>query len=194
MAGQRLRLLILCEDSLHREFIERLADRWDIGPRQRTVLTAPAAQGSGAKFVLDQFVEFVRRWRSMRHDGNVGAIVAIDGDERGVLRRHQEFAALLKAAGEPALDPEDQRFAFMIPCWHIETWIAWLCGHRPVDEQTSYKPGDPRGAAVAYKINSREYSARLAVKDWTPAAPDESVHVPSLVAVRQEFRRLGVRA
>ena len=192
MANPRLRLLILCEDSLQQEFIERLADRWAIGPRQRTVQTAPAAQGSGAKFVLDRFVEFVKFWRSLRHDGNVGAIVVIDGDEKGVLRRRQEFVALLRAAGESALNPNDPRFVVVIPCWHVETWIAWLCGHRPVDERTSYKPGDPHGAAVAYKIKSREYSARLAAKSWTPPAVDEAVHLPSLASARQELRRLGV--
>ncbi len=156
MANPRLRLLILCEDSLQQEFIERLADRWAIGPRQRTVQTAPAAQ------------------------------------EKGVLRRRQEFAALLRAAGESALNPNDPRFVVVIPCWHVETWIAWLCGHRPVDERTSYKPGDPHGAAVAYKIKSREYSARLAAKSWTPPAVDEAVHLPSLASARQELRRLGV--
>ncbi|MBK7824962.1 hypothetical protein [Nannocystis sp.] len=194
MSSQRLRLLILCEDRLQQEFIERLADRWAVGPRQRTVLTAPAAQGSGAKFVLDNYVDFVRRWRSLRHDGNVGAIVIIDGDEKGILRRRQEFAALIHAAGESALDADDPRFAIVIPCWHIETWIAWLCGHRPVDERTCYKPGDPHGAAVAHKIKSRDYSTRLAVKSWTPPVTDEASQVPSLASARQELRRLGVIA
>jgi len=185
-------LLILCEDSLQQEFIERLADRWTIGPRQRTILTAPASRGSGAQFVLDQFVRFVRRWRSMRHDENVGALVVIDGDEKGMSRRRQDLAELLAAAEEPALELDDPRFAVLVPCWHIETWIAWLCGHRPVDQHTRYKAADPQGAVVGRRIESREYSARLAVKAWTPPAPDEAVHIPSLSFARQELRRLGV--
>lgn len=192
MSSHRLRLLILCEDRLQRDFIERLADRWDVGPRQRTVDTAPEARGSGAKFVIDRYVDFVKKWRSLRHDGNVGAIVAIDGDERGVARRRQDFAAILKAAGEPALDVDDPRFAIVIPCWHIETWIAWLCGHRPVDERTRYKLADPEGAAVARKIEGGDYSARVAARAWTPPAADEAAHVPSLASARQELRRLGV--
>lgn len=194
MNNQRLRLHVLCEDSLHREFVERLADRWGIGPRQREIDAAPFARRSAAQYVIDQFVDFVRRWRSKNHDGNVAAIVVIDGDEKGILRRRQEFTALLKANGEPALNVNDPRFAIVIPCWHIETWIAWLCNHRPVDEGTRYKVADAHGAAVAHKIKSRDYTARLAVESWMPPATDEASHVPSLASARQELRRLGVVA
>lgn len=194
MNSQRRRLHVLCEDSLHREFIERLADRWGIGKRQIEVDAAPVAEASAAKYVLDHFVEFVRYWRSKNHDGNVIAIVVIDGDEKGILRRRQEFVALLKGAGEPAIEPDDPRFAVVVPCWHIETWVAWLCGHRPVDEQTRYKVADPQGASVARRIKSREYSARLAAKSWTPPHADEPSRVPSLANARQELRRLGVSA
>ena len=118
----------------------------------------------------------------------------IDGDEKGIPRRRQDFAALLKATGEPAIDADDPRFAVVIPCWHIETWIAWLCGHRPVDESTRYKVADPQGSAAARKIKERTYSASLAAKSWTPPAADEATHVPSLASARQELRRLGVTA
>ena len=90
MQSRRLWLRVLCEDSLHRGFVERLADRWQVGPRQRSIDAAPAAHGSAAKYVLDHFVEFVRLWRSHTHDENVGALVMIDGDERGMPRRRQE--------------------------------------------------------------------------------------------------------
>ena len=191
MNSQRLRLLILCEDQLHQAFVERLADRWEVGPRQRKVKAAPHARGSAAQFVLDNFVGFVKSWRS-QHDANVGGLVVIDGDEHGLARRRQQLIAKLAEAGEPSLDRGDPRFAILIPCWHIETWIAWLCGHRPVDEQTCYKPEDPRGSEVGRRIKRGEYSARMAVKAWTPARGDEVEHVPSLDASRAELRRLGV--
>ena len=106
--------------------------------------------------------------------------------------RRQQLIAKLAEAGEPALDRGDPRFAIVIPCWHIETWIAWLCGHRPVDEQACYKPEDPRGSEVGRKIKKGEYSARMAVKSWIPAHGDEAAQVPSLAAARDELRRLGV--
>lgn len=191
MNSQRLRLLILCEDELHQAFVERLADRWDVGPRQRKIKAAPHARGSAAQFVVDNFVGFVKSWRS-QHDANVGGLVVIDGDEHGLACRRQQLIAKLAEAGEPALDRGDPRFAIVIPCWHIETWIAWLCGHRPVDEQACYKPEDPRGSEVGRKIKKGEYSARMAVKSWIPAHGDEAAQVPSLTAARDELRRLGV--
>lgn len=193
MRSPRLRLLVLCEDALQRGFIERLADRWEIGPRQRQINAAPAALESAAGYVLDNFVPFVDRWRSQRHDENVGAIVVIDGDEKGLQTRHHDLAVKLRAAGKPALDPRDPRFVILVPCWHIETWIAWLCGHRPVDERTRYKAThSTQGREVARMIERGVYSARLAAASWAPPAADEADHVPSLAAARGELRRLGV--
>jgi len=106
MNSQRLRLLILCEDQLHQAFVERLAKHWDVGPRQRKVKAAPQARGSAAKFVLDNFVGFVKSWRS-QHDANVVGLVVIDGDEHGLLRRRQQLIAKLAEAGEAALFSAD---------------------------------------------------------------------------------------
>lgn len=194
MTSGRLRLHILCEDRLHRRFIERLADRWKIGPRQRTIQAAPAARGSAAGFVLEHFVEAVRLWRAERHDLNVKLLVVIDGDEVGYQRRMQRLSQLLADGGLAALSPTDPGAAILVPTWHIETWIAWLCGHRPIDETTRYKPGDPAGAAVGRLIESDVHSVRRAVDAWLPAASDETSHVPALTRGRAELRRLGLSA
>ena len=191
MDSQKLRLNVLCEDRLHKNFVERLADRRGIGSWQRMIQASPHAPGSGAQFVLDNFVGFVKLCRS-QHDVNVAGLVVIDGDEHGFQRRRQQVNDLLRGASEPPLDPKDRRFAMITPCWHIETWIAWLCGHRPVDERTRYKLDNPQGREVSRKIDRGEYSARNAVKSWTPPCSDEAVHVPSLAASRGELRRLGV--
>jgi len=191
MDSDKLRLHVLCEDRLHKNFVEHLAERWGIGWWHRTIQASPHAPGSAAQFVLDNFVSFVKECRS-QHDANVVGLVVLDGDEHGLQRRRQQVNDLLKGAGEPPLDPKDHRFAMITPCWHIETWIAWLCGHRPIDERTRYKADDPRGREVSRKINKGEYSARIAVKSWTPPHSDEAVHVPSLAASREELRRLGV--
>lgn len=192
MNRRRLRLRVLCEDALQQGLVERLADRWQIGPRQRHIDASPAARGSAARYVLDHFVDFVRTWRAHSHDENVGALVVIDGDERGLAHRRQELAERLRTAGEGPLDPTDPRFVIIVPCWHIETWIAWLYGHRPVDEHTRYKSADPHGRDVGRLIESGAYSPRLAAQAWTPPAADEASHVPSLTSARQELRRLGV--
>lgn len=192
--SQRRKLLVLCEDGLHSRFVARLAERWGIGPRELMLDAAPRAQGSAAHYVLNRFVEFVKRWRTERGNTDASALVIIDGDEKGSRLRRQQCLEKLRAAGEPALDPTDTRFAIIVPCWHIETWIAWLCEHRPIDEETRYKPEDPHGGEVGRKIRDGEYSAKQAVKAWMPPMEGEDLHVPSLCAARIELRRFGVTA
>ncbi|WP_437726414.1 hypothetical protein [Sorangium sp. So ce861] len=121
----------------------------------------------------------------------MGLLVVVDGDEHGVARRRQQLAQKLKDSKLEPIAPSDP-VAIVVPTWHIETWIAWLCGHRPVDEQTRYKEDDEAGCVVGRKIERGEYSPQRAVDAWTPPAADEEAHAPSLTEARREVRRLGV--
>jgi hypothetical protein len=192
MKSRRRRLHVLCEDDLHQRFVERLADRWSIGPRQRRIDAAPRAEGSAAHYVLSRYVAAVKGWRAESHDANVALLVVVDGDERGVASRRQQLAQALKGAQVEALAPSDP-VVVIVPTWHIETWIAWLCGHRPIDERTRYKPDDGPGGVVGRKIRSGEYSPRRAADAWLPPASDEGAHVPALTDARRELdSRLAV--
>jgi hypothetical protein len=187
-----LRLFVLCEDELHKRFVERLADRFGIGPRRRQIDASPNARGSAADYVIDNYVGAIKRWRSASHDENVGLLVVIDGDEKGVVRRRQELAKRLKEAHVDPVKPAD-RAAIVIPTWHVETWIAWLCGHRPIDERTRYKPDDRDGASAARLILNGDYNPQKAVDAWMPPETDERVHVPSITDARRELsQRLGM--
>ena len=190
MKSQRRRLHVLCEDELHQRFVECLADRWHIGPRQRQITASPKAKGSASQYVLDNYVDAVKRWRADSHDTNVGLLVVIDGDNEGSDRRRRELALRLKDAKMAPIAVSDP-VAIVVPTWHIETWIAWLCGHRPLDEQTRYKPDDVSGGVVGRKIRSGEYTPQRAADAWTPPAPDEAIYLPALTEARLEVRRLG---
>ncbi len=192
MKSRRRRLHVLCEDELHQRFVERLADRWHIGPRQRRVDASPSARGSASQYVLTHYAAAVKRWRAESHDANVGLLVVVDGDEHGLAARRRQLAEALKGAGMAAVEPSDP-VAVVVPTWHIETWIAWLCGHRPIDERTRYKPDDVVGGAVGRRIRSGEYTPQRAVDAWTPPASDEAAHVPALTDARRELAdRLAV--
>ncbi|WP_437735816.1 hypothetical protein [Sorangium sp. So ce1335] len=188
---KRRRLHVLCEDALQQRFVERLADRWGIGPRQRKIDASPRARGSAAQYVLERYTDAVRQWRAESHDANVGLLVVVDGDEHGVARRRQQLAQKLKESKQEPIAPSDP-VAVVVPTWHVETWIAWLCGHRPIDEQTRYKEDDEGGRAVARKIEHGEYSPQRAIDAWTPPASGEEAHVPSLTDARREVHRLGI--
>lgn len=192
-SNRRRRLHILCEDRLHVNFVEHLVERWGIGPRQRRIAASPRAQHSAADFVLAQFVDAVRLWRAESHDAGVGLLVVIDGDKLGIERRRRQLLQRLQDAGLPPIASSDP-VAIMVPTWHIETWIAWLCGHRPIDEQTRYKAVDEVGRDVGRRIETGEYSVRRAIAAWLPPAVNEAAYVPALTAARRELVRLGVSA
>lgn len=189
-----LRLHVLCEDPLHRGFVEQLCERAGIGPRQRTLRIAPCSRGSAADFVLANFIESYQLWRAQSHDLRVGLLVVVDGDAHGLERRRRQLAERLATAGEPTLAELEPRVAVLVPTWHMETWIAWLCGHRPIDEATRYKSADPSGRAVGRMIEDGDYSVRKALAAWTPPQVDEPLHVPSLTHARKTLARLGFPA
>ena len=178
-----MRLHILCEDDLQKRFIECLAERWGFDRRRRSIDAAPKGDNA-SQYVLDHYADAVRRWRRTSHDQHVYLLVMIDGDEHGVAARKRQLEQVLLAANVDPADP--LRTATLVPTWHIETWIAWLCGHRPIDEATRYKRSD-----VAHKIKDGDYSPTRAVESWTPAAEDEPRLVPALRAARLEVARLG---
>jgi hypothetical protein len=190
MKSGRRRLHALCEDSLHQRFVESLADRWGIGPRQRRIDASPAARGSASQYVLDHYPAAVKRWRAESHDENVGLLVVVDGDELGLARRRRQLEQKLRDVDMAPIAASDP-VAIFVPTWHIETWIAWLCGHRPVDESTRYKLDEPAGREVARMIQQGAYSPRHAANAWSPPAEDEEVHLPALAHAREEARRVG---
>ncbi len=194
MASKRIRLHVLCEDDLHHRFVEEVARRAGFDRRLLTFYPAPRAKGSASKFVLDNFVAMVRQWRRESHDLNVKLLVVVDGDQYGVERRRRELATLVQAAGLSPIAFDGHGVAVVVPTWHIETWIAWLCGHRPVDEETRYKDDDPAGRDVGRRIKSGEYSVKRAIAGWLPAAAGEGEAVPSLSRARGDLRRIGVTA
>jgi hypothetical protein len=140
--------------------------------------------------VLDRYPAAVKRWRAESHDANVGLLVLVDGDEQGLVQRRRQLEQKLREAGMAPIAPSDP-VAIFVPTWHIETWIAWLCGHRPIDESTRYKLDDLAGREVARQIHHGQYSPRRAADAWSPAAEGEEEHVPALAAARREAPRVG---
>ena len=183
--NQRVRLRVLCEDRETARFVEQLAHRWGIGARQREIDVHPQSRGSGEQHVQRHFGSAVTAWRRVRHE-NVLLLIVIDGDNHGIARRRNELSRQLRDSGADPI-AENDPVAIIVPTWHIETWIAWLCGHRPIHEAQRYKLDEPLGRDVARKIDSGEYSSQRAIDAWNPPAPDESTHVPSLTDARKEL-------
>ena len=75
---------------------------------------APSGRGDASVWVKQRFADCVRLLRSLRHQQNLGLIVAIDGDNKGVAARKAELAAELIATSAAARG-DDEAIALFVP-------------------------------------------------------------------------------
>lgn len=120
-------IVILCEDRAHELFAKRFLTKvWKVKHRAIRVLPYPNGIGSGKKYVKDTLsreVEALRRRRA-----STILVVLQDADEFTVDRIKSGLDSELRS---PRGD--DEPIVYIIPRWHIQTWLAYLDG-RNVDE------------------------------------------------------------
>lgn len=125
--GRASQIVILCEDKAHEIFVSRFLKKgWKIDPRVFRTIPFPSGKGSGKKFVEDNLAKEYRSCCS-RHAVTI-LIVVRDADEQSV--------AKVKTILDAKLDNarcSDRPIVYVIPKWHIETWVAYLAG-RDIDE------------------------------------------------------------
>ncbi len=112
-------VIILCEDKAHEVFAKHFLKKWGVKPRAIRVLPYPNGEGSGKKYVGDNIsteVEALRRRRA-----STILLVIQDADELSVDQIKSNLdAKLLSSRGD------NEPIAYIIPKWHIQTWIAYL--------------------------------------------------------------------
>jgi len=139
------RIIVLCEDKAHEVFVRRFLTKvWRVAHRDIKVSYYPEGEGSGKKHVQDRIEDEVKAYRS-RHASTI-LIVMHDADEKTVAQIQQLLDSKIGNARA-----ESDRIAYIIPKWHIETWLAYLEG-RDVGETEK----------MTYK---KEYSARAKIKE-----------------------------
>ena len=151
MAGDRVRIVLLCEDRAQERLLRpQCRRRWGRDPR---VIPLPAGKGSAEAWVRSQYAREVRLLRAKGQE-NVGLIVVTDGDNVGVATRKAALATELQRASLDARSQEE-RIAICVPTWSIETWILGLNGTSGVVETVSYKSQrKPDATAVKSAANA----------------------------------------
>lgn len=124
-------IIILCEDKAHEVFAKRFLKKgWRVKPRSIRVLPYPNGKGSGKKHVVDNIsleTELLRQ-----RQASTILLVIQDADELSVQQAKSNLdTQLLLPRGN------DEPVVYIIPKWHIQTWIAYLDG-KDVDEETKY--------------------------------------------------------
>jgi hypothetical protein len=180
---RRTQIVVLCEDVEHERFLRRLCEELKFLRVVRFVLAPPGA-GAAEQWVRARYPQEVRAYRRQANHLTNGLLVAIDGDRLGVDGRQSQLDEALEQDGQEARCPED-RIAAFVPTWSIETWLLWLCGTDPVDEQTPYK----RDPTYQRKRQEEQVSPRRAAEAWV--SPTQRPSPPaSLADARAELSRL----
>jgi hypothetical protein len=175
--------MVLCKDRQQQHFIEKLCARLDIDPIR--VEPAPSGRGDAKQWVAENYPERVKMLRSKIFQKNLGLLVVVDGDNRGVEQRKRYLDQKLTSKRMPVRAPEEP-IAIFVPTSSIETWLAWLCGRRPISEVQSYKYDGAYKAAFACGA----VSVKRAADGWEPPDPAEAANVPALSDARKEAAKL----
>ena len=123
----------MCEDKQHESFFRRLLTASGFPRHKITVRKYPSGKGAGEKHVRDKFPIEVRQHRRRATHMLCCLLAVADADKRSVDQRHAELWGALTPARSA-----DERIAVFIPKRNIETWIHYLLGKGPVDEETAY--------------------------------------------------------
>lgn len=172
-------IIVLCEDKAHEVFVKRFLKRWGVKPRAIRVPPYPNGTGSGKKYVEDQIsleAEALRR----RHASTI-LLVIEDADDSSV-------DAVKRCLDEKLGAPrgETEQMAYVIPKWHIQTWLAYMDG-KTVEEsdKKTYKEeyGKTSESKEAHAMIDRLADHCMENRELQ-SPPD------SLVAACEEFDRI----
>jgi len=171
-------IIVLCEDKAHEVFVKRFLKKgWGVKPRAIRVPPYPSGKGSGKKYVENQISQEVAALRQ-RHASTI--LLAIqDADELSL----EQLKFNLDAKLQPSRG-DNEPIAYIIPKWHIETWIAYLNGEK-VDESQTFKK---KYGEISESKDSHPFVDELADK----CRENKQLESPpdSLVAACEEFNRI----
>jgi len=173
-------IIILCEDKAHEVFVKRFLKKgWSVKPRAIRVRPYPGGKGSGKKHVTDKVCQEVEALRK-RHASTV-LLVVQDADELSIEQVKANLDAKLSSSRMSY-----EHIAYIIPKWHIQTWIAYL-DEVNIDEKdkVTYKK---KYGKISEQKNSHPFIDSLAAnckEDRLLLNPPDS-----LVAACEEFNRI----
>lgn len=178
--GKASEIVILCEDKAHEVFVRRFLKK-GCGVEERVIRVPafPGGKGSGKKYVEDKIEQEAKALR-MRHASTV-LVVVRDADEDSV----DKVRSILDSKIVPPRRNTEQ-IAYIVPKWHIGTWIAYLAGE-VVDESDgqTYKN---RYGTTSEKKDAHEYVDQFA--DHCRRNRDIELPPDSLKRACEEFKRI----
>jgi hypothetical protein len=130
MSSRVSKAVLLCEDQEHERLVIAFLKQCGIRSPGRVLRLRVASKlraGGNIGWVLDEFPNELRVFRSRQTKAESLLIVVIDADNASVENRRRELNERAERAG---LEPiqKDEAIALLVPKRHIETWIRALLG------------------------------------------------------------------
>lgn len=165
-------IVVLCEDEQHFHFARKYLELRGIERIIKKI--APPGQGSGAQFVIEQYVNELQAYRNRSQYLNIGLAVFLDEDRQGVQTRLRSLEQVLQQAHIP-YRKESEKVAIFIPARNIQTWFHYLAKQTDVDETIDYKSRYSKGS---YPTQSAKTLANTICPKGLPEnAPGSLQHV-----------------
>jgi len=180
MSRREVRVVILYEDKVHDSFLRRLVDQLGLRPVRYQ-------KCGDAVRVLKSIGAEVDALRAKKDQKNLGLMIVIDADEKGLTGRIAELQSRIMTDARAGARAEDERIALVVPALEVENWYVHLCfpAARPVDENRDYKPS-PEWRELEKDLG---LASRRAVGAWSPE-PGRT-DPPSILAARAELLRIS---
>ncbi|HLM71958.1 MAG TPA: hypothetical protein VK459_04695 [Polyangiaceae bacterium] len=180
MQRHEVRVVVLCEDKAHLSFIIRLVDHLNLQP----VRYERCGDSTGVLRRLGVEVDALRR---RKHQKNLGLVILIDADEKGLQGRVNELLERIVTDTSDGARTEAERVALVVPAREIETWYVHLCfpAARPVDEMRDDYKKSPEWRQLDKDVGA---AAKRAVDAWEPEPG--RVDPASVTAARKELSRV----
>ncbi len=173
--------VVVVEDRLTERFFRRLLGRLGFDPRRIRFITAPAGKGAAEAWVRLRYPNEVRVLRSKNYQHDLFLLAVRDGDRVGPDGRKRELDEELVSVDMDKRRAQE-RIATPVPTWSIETWLLWLNGRRPVDENSRRKE------EFRDQFRGQERRAiEAAVAAWVVEQPFE---LPSMIDGQDELGRI----
>ncbi|MDP1560520.1 MAG: hypothetical protein Q8M16_03900, partial [Pirellulaceae bacterium] len=130
------RITIVVEDDRLERFCREALMQLGYYRKEIRVRKSPPGKGSGKSWVTQQHVAEVKTLRSRNYQ-SLAVLIGSDVDELSLKERIAQLEESLRVSN---LDERgtDERIAYWLPKWHIETWLMAFNGHE-VTEMTDYK-------------------------------------------------------
>lgn len=171
-----IRIVIVVEDQTLERFCREALLELDYHRIEIRVERSPGGRGSGKQWVDGTFVNEVRILRSKRHQ-KLAVLVGSDVDEMTLQNRRLRLQKSLQAA-KMSDRGVDERIAYWLPQWSIETWLKHFQGE-PVDEDTNYK----------HQVRQPDMR-RLAKAFVDQHQASDGLELPALTSAFDETRRI----